>query len=591
MKPAKYPLFLFALSLLSVFANALGTEYHFSANSILYATPNFTLLLAVFGLYSLYRQAGLINKQNKAFLVCMAGFSAFLSILYHIHNFDTDGYFSRIGLRQILVLLLLFACNASFFYSLCKLVLHKFNQILSQSKPKEKSFRFHFFVFFALSVPSYLAMFPAAIQWDNGTMLQMAYGLKTLTLDNPLLHTGLMYLVRLLAEISNATIALALYSLIQHSLLALLFAMLTHRLAKFHPKFALGLYIFYALTPAFGNYASALGKDLPFAMAILYLSLWIYDAIVIGEDFLSSFFSYTKLFLSGFFLSLLRNVGMYLFLFSLVPLCAFLIWKKKVAVGKILASALLSTALAIGLLQLSANALQAAPEKKGANKSIPLQQIARVIYLHGAGVLTDFEYESINAIMDIAQIPEKYLEGYSDHIKDLHKENISEEAISHFNKAHKSLGKRFAKEYFDSLYCNVYAYFVPGIHSDLKPSYFYEYQYINDIPAFQPMPHSNLQGIYRNLIALYRRLPLLDILLSTGMISYLHLLVLLYVLCSKNFRYLPVLAPSLLYLLGLLASPVNGYYRYSIPLLLTLGIAFTILLHCLQSTQKTQKMK
>lgn len=581
----RHPLTVLILAALTVFVNALGIQYGFDAQRLLYASPNLLHLIAVLALYFLYRQNLPWHSCQKRLVWCLAALSAILSLGYQLHNFDTTGYFSRPSLFRCGIPLLILLCNTILFRTLFDILFLRLSTLLREPNGKAWRHRSWFLLFLICSLPSYIALFPGTIQWDNGTMLQMAYGIKPLSNDNPLFHTGLMYLLRLLTERSSATFAIALYTLLQTLLQCWLMAAVTVRLQAIHKKFAWTLVGFYLLMPAFGNYAASLGKDLPFALAILYFSLLLYDLLLDSAVFFQRKSNYFKLFAAGFLMCALRNIGLYLFLLSALPTGIYLLQKgfKTKALCYLCACAcgLLASTL---LLQVSMRSLQAAPEKQGANRSLQLQQVARVIHLYGADALTEWEQQSVDAVMDIKAIPGNYQSGYSDHIKDLYRENLTAKAKQNFTKAYWSIARRYPFQYIEATYLNVYAYYIPGIHTDLKPNLFYDYHYIDNIPDFQPAAHSPLLGCFRSLSAVYRRLPVIDIMVSSGFLQYLHLIVLCAVLAGKRRRYLLAMLPSLLYAIGLIASPINGYYRYCLPTLLTAGTSLLLMLRALQET-------
>ncbi len=582
----------FLLALIGVTANALGITYRFDFHLYLYSNPDAIQLIAVFALYYFYRKSTHISYKHKTMVWILASITSVLSLGYHIHNFLPLGYFEEITPLRIGILLLILICNAYLF----RRVFHVFFYYVARFLKTEQGMHLHKFQLFGLfvliSLPSYIMQFPGSIQWDNGTMLQMAYGLQPLSNNNPLFHTGLMYLLRLLAQVSSATLAVALYTMLQTLLLCYLMTLVTLRLQSIHSKLVWLMLALYLLTPAFGNYASSLGKDLPFAMAMLYLCLLLYDLNADTEAFLKKKSNYVRFFFTGLLVALLRNIGVMMFVVSLTPLLLYLLFHFRKQSIVLIATCVLSVLVANASLHWVMHAMNIAPEKESANKSIQMQQVARVISLYGKESLSPEEMQGVQALItDVNSIARFYNAGISDRIKDLHKENATAEEIAAFGQAHQSLGKRYPLTYLNATYQNMFAYFIPGIHTELKPEYFYEYLFIEDIPEFSPKPHSSMMNYYRYAHQIYTSLPVINIFLTTGMIHFLHLIALCVILVKKQFRFLLVLLPGIVYALGLIASPVNGYYRYCLPTLLLLGISALCMLRSMQEKSELQMKK
>lgn len=571
------------LALASTFLNAMGELWQFSASRFMQSEKSLLLSIVFIGLLVLYKKYW--AKKASVFIWILAMFASIGSVLYHLHINDVNHIFQKLTVMRGMILLLLLISNVTLF-KCC------FSMLAALLIPKEKQhlklnevWKLYIFLAF-LSLPAYIALYPGSIQWDNGTMLQMAYGLKPLTADNPIFHTGLMYLIKQVASLTSATFAVALYTFIQLQLQNLLFAHLLWRIQKHNVVLRNTLLVFYFALPVFSNYASSLGKDLPFALAIASFSMVLLDMID-TENIQPTQKNHVGLALYSVLLIVLRNIGIYLWLASIVPLLIYLFVQHKPYALRTLVIAIVCLSLTFGLQTIAMQALHITKEKSAANRSIQLQQIARILKVYGKEALSPEEQYAINTVFPIQKAIEKYHSGYADYTKDLFDENASKENITAFQKAYKNIGMRYPLEYIKATYLNSYAYYIPGIHSNLKPEYFYGNNYIENISIFTPKEQGNFSSIYKMVYGLLRRLPLLNVINSSGFSQCLHFAILLFLLFKRKYKYILVMLPILLYGIGLIASPINGYYRYCLPSIYSMGISLAILGKIIKNSQKS----
>lgn len=557
----------------TAFCRLLADQSDFSWHVFTYSNHGYAgmfYFIAISVLFSKY----LFKAYKNNVLVWVLGlFSAFINQLYYIYVIcdiaKLQGYEKG-------AFVLVFILNILFYKSLFTAVLESFDNLISKEisidNHSKNAIKLRFFLILSVIYGlNYIAMFPGTIQYDSASMIQIVYGIRPLSVDNPLMQIGFMWIFKQVASLIGSTFALGIYTFIQNILVIILLSEVLVRLHRLSKALSYGMLLAFIVLPPFMHYANSVGKDYPFSLAILYLSILLYDLIENTDELLNKKSFAVKLSLAIFLVSVLRNVGLYLAVASAFVLCVFLLVKyKKKAI--ILSVSLVSTIFisVIGLNGITM-AIGAAPEKKSANKSISLMQIARIHTVLGKKAFTDFEYESISKGMDIVHTNMYYREGYSDYIKDLYYEDISEADEKNFNKAYRSLIKRNWKTAFQATYLNSYAYFIPGITTKEKPIYFFENYNMDNLSKFiNPKSGNRFKNLSIKYTFLMDKLPS-GFLKSTGFINYFHFIMLIALLDTKRRKYIIVVLPAIFYAIGLVGSPINGYYRYCLPTLLTMG--------------------
>lgn len=571
--------FCFALALVCALCRLLADQSNFLWDNFSKSNHGYAgifYFVAIFILFYRY----LFKKYKNNILVWILGvFSSIINQLYYVFLINDIAYLQGYEKDAFVIV---FFLNVFFYKSLYVWMLESLDSIMNDSEVKsdfsEKRIRRVFFlilgVFFGLY---YIAMFPGSIQYDSASMLETVYGIRPLSMDNPILQIGFMYILKQLASIIGATFALGLYTFLQNIIAIELFSEVLLRIYKQSKKLSYIMLVSFIVLAPFMHYACSVGKDYPFALAILFMSLLIYDLMENPEEILQKKSYIIKLCISIILVSSLRNVGLYLSIASTTILALFLIVKYKKKAITICISMFVAIAITAASLGLVGKALGAIPEKKSANKSIPLMQIARIHTYLGPDAFTNFEYDSISKAMDIKKTNMYYREGYSDYIKDLFYEDISSEDEKDFKMAYCSLAKRHYTTAFQATYLNCYAYFVPGITTKEKPIYFFENNNMDNLkPYFSPKDGNRFRKFAIKATFALDKLPI-GFLKTTGFIQYFHFIALFILLASKKRKYIIVIMPSILYAIGLIGSPINGYYRYCLPTFLTMSTSIMAL--------------
>lgn len=419
-------------------------------------------------------------------------------------------------------------------------------------------------IILACWLPYLFAVWPGTVSNDSITQLMEIFGLKTLSNGNPLLQTGLLGLFVLVGQgiFGSANAAVALYCLTQGLLMAWLLGYTVSQTAKNAPAWLTLLnLLFYALCPIFPLFAWCVGKDTSFAMAVLWLMLMVWRVM---RQEKATRRDTVLLAASAVLCVLLRNAGAAL---AAVTLVAVLLWSllKHNKLWRSTLYALAGVAAVLVVWHAAVIPLLSAEQSPETEiLSAPLQQVARVA---ANEALPDDVYDDINAVLPVDKLKAAYNGELSDPVKDLWRENVTAQQKRAFFKAWFRLGLEQPSTYLSAFFHNSYGYLMPGFVSTIKPTFLIGAE--DDIAklegnfTFSVNPHA--AGMEAALKRLLTYAPF-RILCAPGLYGWITLFAFAAVLMTRRRRAVLCMLPALLTLAGCLLSPVNGYFRYAMPL-------------------------
>jgi hypothetical protein len=419
-------------------------------------------------------------------------------------------------------------------------------------------------VILACWLPYLFAVWPGTVSNDSITQLMEIYGVKALSNGNPLFQTGLIWLSAGIGQgiFASADAAVALYVIPQGILMALLLGFAVSLTASGGaPKWLVLLcLLFFALCPIFPLFAWCVGKDANFAMAVLWLTLTVWKMIRTGKP---TTWDTVSLSASAVLCVLLRNAGVGL---AAVTLAAVLAWslvcKNKIWRGTLYALTCMACALFI-LYTALIPLVSAEPSPEAETLSVPLQQVARVVTDES---LPSEYYAAIDAVLPVDRLKAAYNGELSDPVKNLWRETATPEQKRAFFKAWASLGLKRPATYFSAFFHNSYSYVMPGYVSTIKPTFLLGAEgtttQLKGKFDFTVNPRAEaLKVVFKRLLtyAPFR------IVAAPGLYGWIVLFALAVMLATRKWRMLSCMLPALLTLAGCLFSPVNGYFRYAMP--------------------------
>lgn len=413
-------------------------------------------------------------------------------------------------------------------------------------------------------LPYLVTVWPGTVSNDSITQLMEIFGVKHLSNGNPLVQTGLIWISAGIGKglFGSPDAAVALYVIAQGILMALLLGYAVYLTAEGGaPKWlSLLSLVFYALCPVFPLFAWCVGKDTNFAMAALWLTLIVWKLVRAGKLTVRDTVSLCA---SAVLCALLRNAGAGLAAATLAALlCWSLVRKNELWRGALYALACAASALFIvyGALIPFVSA-ERSPEAE--TLSVPLQQVARVAA--DEALPADY-YDAINAVLPVDQLKAAYNGELSDPVKNLWREGATPEQKQAFFKAWLSLGSRRPATYFSAFFHNSYGYLLPGYVSAIKPTFLLGAEGttapLKGKFDFTVNPRAEAMKTVLKRLLTYAPF---RIFAAPGLYGWIALFALAVMLTARRWRMLLVLLPALLTLAGCLFSPVNGYFRYAMP--------------------------
>lgn len=423
-------------------------------------------------------------------------------------------------------------------------------------------------------LPWYVCLFPGTVSNDSITQLRMVMGLAPLSNGNPICQTALVGLFRWLGLLiaQSADLGVALYCLTQSLLMAWLLGGVCMEMQKSGaPRWLFWLSVgFYALMPVFPVFAFCVGKDTNFAMAVLWLSLLVWQALR-GQP------HPLQMLLAAALCAALRNAGAWLAALTLGILLIQSIRQRQLlrpALCGLAGVAILSAAVQLIALP----ALNASPTPETEEWSVPLQQVARAAV---GNDLTAEEWEIVNRVLPLEDIQQQYNGQLSDPVKNLWREDASEEDKQAFFRVWLTLLRREPFTCLSATFHNTYGYLTPGFMSSIKPTLILGDQTgrVATVKGYYDYTVNPLATALKERLEALRSFAPWRVMISPGLYGWIVLLGLVCLMDRRGRRNLICLTPALFTLAGCMLSAVNGYFRYAMPLYLSAPFILMLIAH------------
>jgi len=407
----------------------------------------------------------------------------------------------------------------------------------------------------------------------------------------PVLHTLIINgFVKIGEIIGNYNIGMFLYTIVQ---VIVMISVLSYTFVYMKKKntpiwirvFALALYTLLSFFPLS---AINFSKDTYASIFTLVYIILLFELLTNNINFGKRRY-YVLLILVMLLIMMFRNDGIYRVVIPFIVLIFMNIkqWKK-------LALILI---IPILIFQIYSNIiLPAFKITKGSIRevlSIPFQQTARVVYDYGEDAFTEEEQEKISKILDFKKLKEIYVTESSDNVKGTFNKDCTKEELLDYLKVWIKNFFKYPFTYIEATLSNTYGYFYTDITaSPISIGYIY----ISDIDdGIFDIKFEDKLNTERTTIVIWHnaltKLPVISMLYSIGFHSCILLISTGYIIHCKKYKFIPVLLPLLVVLLVALASPVNAYLRYALPIIFNLPITIAIIIYISQSSYLENKSK
>lgn len=414
-------------------------------------------------------------------------------------------------------------------------------------------------------LPYIVLCFPGNIAYDSGTAIAWYTGLDRSNPNNPYFLNFLMgFFYSLGGEWNHYLLGIALYCLLQAFLTAyLLSRMLSWMQARIRAKKAVWiLAAVYALVPAFPLYAFTMVKDSIFALAILFYEYLTLRALSDPDRFWESRWNCILYAAAIVLTGLARNYAGYL------PAAAFLIYALHTRRGRIVITAC-STAAGVLFFTLLLPRLLGIPAAESRETlSVPIQMTAGVIQEHPEDVSAE-ERETLTAVLPWEDWTQRYQPDLADPLKDAAR--LDRETTGPFLRTWAGMAWRHPGTALRAWTRMTDGYFLPWAQTKVKDHAVIGNRMNKDVLRALKLNRwgNPLTENARTVDEWFLNIPGVGWLAKIGLYSWLLIGLTVFVLIRVKGRYLLCLAPLLMVLAGCVFSPVNGYYRYAFPYILS----------------------
>lgn len=414
----------------------------------------------------------------------------------------------------------------------------------------------------------YLVFYPGTIPYDGMNQLNQYFGYSDLTQHHPVFVTMFMGLiVDIGSKIHSVNFGVFIYAIIQTVILILVSCYSINEMKKMNaPRSVLVVAIlFYAIVPIWGVYAQNLIKDSLYMSVFLVYMILVVKVIRSSEGkFNLSMRDLTVSFFVCLFLVLMRNEGILIVIFTCAALLFLKIGRtnklKLLICGVLVLSFSLCFNLLVGKLGISSGS-------KAEMLSVPFQQTARYVNIYPNDI-TEAEFNSIFRVLDMEAI-ECYDPYLSDPVKDGYKSPSKEEILEYF-KVWFQMGTRHPEVYIDSFVSNTYAYYCPNVTNVAMNDNLQLYSAfgIMNIDYSYAFP-DGVRDAMTSLIRGFEKIPGIGLLMNPAFYVWVILFCIAYILRSKQSEMLVSIIPMMIVIMVCLMSPVNGYLRYMLPVIIS----------------------
>lgn len=561
---------------------------------------NIAYILIFIALYYFYSKTYLDGKKiNKVAVVLSTFFSIMMVLGYSYQRINSWDLVFGSGFQLMKSIIVILGYYTMFYIVIKKLYemidRYEIKEIKSNSKVINFIFEKHafimpFIIILLFWLPYIIFFYPGTTPGgDVKAEIYSFYHMDNYTVDSinliseevylnthhPIIHTLLLGFFMKIGEVfNNYTLGLFLYTLLQVIVTAVLLSYIILWMKKRNMPIwlriiSLGIFCLLSFIPMF---AVNLGKEMYSSIFTVMYVILLFD-LTIYKDKINKKMYIFLLIVTMLLIMLFRNDGIYR---VVIPFICFIIynrkhWKKL----------LIILVIVVGFIQIYNNILLPSLKiSKGSIRemlSIPFQQTARTVVVHGKNAYTEEEKKVINQILDYNKLSE-YDPNLSDPVKNrFKKDSTKEELINYFKVWFKNFFK-YPTDYIQATLNNTYQYFYPDQNKNIG---YTSLEGLDD-GIFDVKINTKFDGartIIVNMHKALRNLPIIGMIYRVGFHIYMMLIAIGYLIWKKQYKMIVVLMPLIITLLICLASPVNGHWRYSLPIMMSFTVIISSMIY------------
>lgn len=432
-----------------------------------------------------------------------------------------------------------------------------------------------FLVILVCWLPYLLIFYPGSVCHDGYNQLNQSVGIKPISNKHPILGTYLLGLFFQAGRLVNDNFGIFLYICFQTLVLTIIFTSSVVYIRKIGMplKISFLVMLYFALVPVWGAYTQAVVKDSLYSGIFLWFVLCflcLADTLFSAEKKVPTGRQLIGFGISAFLVCALRQNGKYIVFPAVLVLTvvSFKKWKKI-----LLVFLALSMAVAVydkGIVP----ATGATPISRRAVYSVPFQQTAKYLRDYPQDV-TEEEYNTINQVLRADVIAERYNPRISDPVKNTFRNEASSEAVRDYLKVWFQMFWKHPGIYLEAFLQQCSGYLDP-FHLNCPMGTFQNYIKGAPIATGDLDIHYVHSDQLRNRMSLYENLWMeifpLTLLTYPGVYTWITLFSILLLCKKKKWKQLTVMLIPVFHILTCMASPVNGYLRYMLPLMAVMPV-------------------
>lgn len=441
-------------------------------------------------------------------------------------------------------------------------------------------------------LPYFICFYPAILSPDPSNQILQYFGKPTHYIDgvklldenvvitnhHPVFHTFILGgFAKIGYNLGNINFGLFLFSCFQVFIVisAILYTLIYLKKIKTPFLYHFIILLIFALVPVFPLYALSSVKDTIFG-ALLIFYLIEFHKLITTKNYSKK--EYVILGILILIMMLVRNNGIYIILFSILSLI-IIVKDKRIPLLIVMFLSLFVYEAHNRILLPSMHITMGSVREM---LSVPFQQTARYVKYHSAD-LSRNEIQTIDKILGYNTLGERYKANIADPVKNEYNKDTTTEDLIEYFKVWFSCFFRHPGTYFNATINTIYGYFYPN-----TSNWYIYHNYDNRLKEEGFDYHYNNLAIGREILSGYGvsfpYIPLIGSLVNIGLIIWTYLFILTYLIVENKKKLIPILIPALILLLTCIVGPVNTYFRYMVPIVMSLPLIIGILFNTKKET-------
>ena len=428
-------------------------------------------------------------------------------------------------------------------------------------------------------LPYFISFYPAILSPDPSNQIKQYFGIATsyiesvnlvdpnvlITNHHPIFHTFILGgFAKIGYLLGNLNFGLFLFTIFQVFVVisAMTYALVYLKKQQLPFIYRFIILLMFSLIPVFPLYAMSSVKDTFFGALLIFYIIEVHK-IMTNNYKPKEYIIFTLLLI---IMLLVRHNAIYILAVSLLVLLIILKSKRLPLFIVLISSIFIYTThnkIILPIYHISPGSIREM-------LSVPFQQTARYVKYYDND-LTNQDKKIIDKILNYDTLKDRYKPNISDPVKnEFNKDATNEDLKAYLNVWFKGLLKH-PGVYIDATINNVYGYFYPN-----TSNWYVYYNYDKRLSESNLNYHYNKLKIPRNILSAYATsypyIPVLGAQVNIGFTVWIYMYLICYLIVNKAKKFITLLIPAFMLLFTCIVGPVNTYFRYIFPLVITLPL-------------------